>query len=203
MMPLDKQRPSVSRGTTWTRTADADEEEPSIAEPERIVPSLCCTRRNGAREEERAPPKRDGERERERRGCWIVSKKFRRALSPKQIARVRRTERTSLSFPRFRRNCDDRAPGCVRTGPTAPSRRCHGRVVAAKKYDDNSPLVSLAHLARRRCKMRGTTDAGRTTSFAASRIAYPRRESTSYRAGINRSPTLNHARGAPLIWVAG
>lgn len=64
---------------------------------------------------------------RERATCWIVSKKFCHALSPKQITRVRCTERTSLSFPRFRHNCGDRGRHAGGTGPTAPFRRCYGR----------------------------------------------------------------------------
>lgn len=98
---------------------------------------MLCARRNG-REKNVLLPRKTERGERERWSCWIFSKKFHRALSPKQIARVRRTERTSLSFPRFRHNCGDRAPRSDRTGarPTGPTtlfRRRHGRVVAAKK----------------------------------------------------------------------
>lgn len=97
-MPLDKQGPSVSR-----RSIDEDgrrrrrEKTSPCVWLERIV-SLCCARR--ARALRRRPPRKEREKCR-----WIDSKKFCRALSPKQIARFRRAERTSLSFPRFRHNC--------------------------------------------------------------------------------------------------
>ena len=116
-----------------------NEEEASIAEElERIV-SLCYIRSREGTGARRTCSSQERQRrgERERWSCWIVSKKFRRALSPKQIAWVHRTERAngrrfrSLVFAiiAVTERRSDRT-GAQPTGSIIPFRRRHFSVVS-------------------------------------------------------------------------
>lgn len=136
--PLDKRLPPpwcplTNRGHRFRAELRRQGRPCRLLEERRVSRTSNGTSRY-AREKNRRKPS-TSKREKNDGACWMRSKKFCRALSPKQIARLRRTGR------RLRHNCGGRDRLTLGSAPFRHCRLSFIRVVAAEKCRGDSSLT--------------------------------------------------------------